>query len=310
MKELWKRVLLPVSIPVIALAVIVFAVLNFSRVLIAVEESNSPGLATMLACILGGLLLGACVYFASREAERRKHNVGGVLALGGVTLLVCGLWGYQAVEVRADAEARHAAENEVGEPVAVVHAFDIGFREKTLALPPGPTVIGYENEGAAPHTFVIEGVSGKLEVGSAGATDKAEFELTPGEFAYFCDVPGHRGAGMEGKLTVAEGAGGGGGGGEGGGAEQVVTVGDSLAFDPATIEAPASPVKITLKATSSLPHSLVVEGVPTFKKLEVAAEGASQTGTLTADPGEYVFFCDLPGHRAAGMQGTIKIGGA
>ena len=33
--------------------------------------------------------------------------------------------------------------------------------------------------------------------------------------------------------------------------------------------------------------------------------GESQTITLNAPPGDYYFFCDIPGHEAAGMFGTV-----
>lgn len=311
MKELWRRVLLPVTIPVAALAVIAFSVLNVSRVLIAIEESNSPGLVTLLASLIAGAIFLSSAYMSTKEAERRKHNSGGILAMSGVVLLVCGLWGYQAIEAR-EGHGEEAGPD-LGEADLVVHAFDLGFDEKTLSAAPGDVVIEYQNKGAQAHTLVFEGgIAGKLEVASKGATDKAAFTFTsPGDYVYFCDIPGHRQAGMEGVLTVAEGGGGGGEGGGGGGAaaaEFVTTVGNTLAFDPAEFTAPAGPVKITMKAAGALAHTLLVDGAPNFKKLSVAKQGDEASGVLEADPGTYAFYCDVPGHRQAGMEGKITIG--
>jgi uncharacterized cupredoxin-like copper-binding protein len=54
------------------------------------------------------------------------------------------------------------------------------------------------------HTFVIENVNGDEVVASAraGETDRGGVELEPGDYTFYCDVPGHRAAGMEGTLTV------------------------------------------------------------------------------------------------------------
>jgi uncharacterized cupredoxin-like copper-binding protein len=51
----------------------------------------------------------------------------------------------------------------------------------------------------------------------------------------------------------------------------------------------------------------VVDGEPNFKKLE-ADPGQTPTETFDAKPGEYVLYCDVPGHRAAGMESKLKVG--
>ena len=108
---------------------------------------------------------------------------------------------------------------------------------------------------------------------------------------------------MEGKLTVAEGLGGG-----GGEAAADVVAKPGLAFDPADIAVPAGPVQVTLRNEDTQLHTLVVEGQPNFKVLETSGKGDSATGTLDVGPGSYVFYCEVPGHRPAGMEGTIRVG--
>jgi uncharacterized cupredoxin-like copper-binding protein len=50
----------------------------------------------------------------------------------------------------------------------------------------------------------------------------------------------------------------------------------------------------------------VVEGAPSFKKLE-ANPGQSPSETFDAKPGTYILFCDVPGHRAAGMETKLTV---
>jgi uncharacterized cupredoxin-like copper-binding protein len=41
----------------------------------------------------------------------------------------------------------------------------------------------------------------------------------------------------------------------------------------------------------------------------VANPGQSLSGTFTAKAGQtYTFYCDVPGHRAAGMETKLKVG--
>ena len=55
-----------------------------------------------------------------------------------------------------------------------------------------------------PHDIAVEGngVDDKGEIVSNGGVSQFEADLKPGEYAFFCSVPGHREGGMEGKLTV------------------------------------------------------------------------------------------------------------
>jgi len=35
--------------------------------------------------------------------------------------------------------------------------------------------------------------------------------------------------------------------------------------------------------------------------------GGSKKLTVTLKPGKYTFYCTIPGHRAAGMEGTLTV---
>jgi plastocyanin len=69
----------------------------------------------------------------------------------------------------------------------------------------GKATINFFNSSSVPHDVAIEDSSGETiaetEVISEG-TDSTTAELKPGKYTYYCSVPGHRQAGMEGTLTV------------------------------------------------------------------------------------------------------------
>jgi uncharacterized cupredoxin-like copper-binding protein len=37
------------------------------------------------------------------------------------------------------------------------------------------------------------------------------------------------------------------------------------------------------------------------------AKGGKSTVTVDLKPGKYTFYCPVPGHRQAGMQGTLTV---
>jgi plastocyanin len=102
----------------------------------------------------------------------------------------------------------------------------------------------------------------------------------------------------------------GGGGGSGykeprGPAQATLTIeGGNFFFDPADSEGPAGVGAIKLESVEGL-HTLVFDDdkVPGFK-LE-AGSGKSDELKVDLKPGRYTIYCDIPGHREGGMEGTI-----
>ncbi len=98
-----------------------------------------------------------------------------------------------------------------------------------------------------------------------------------------------------------------------GGAEAAATTlelaadsGGALAFDKTSLEAPAGEVSIVLTNDSPVPHNVAIEGNGVDAQGEVFS-GGTRTTTATLEPGTYTFYCGVPGHRQAGMEGTLTV---
>jgi plastocyanin len=313
MKEFKERVLLPLLVPLGALAIIVVVVLNISRVLLALEERSGPHTVVAIAVILSAGILYGFTYFSAHGEERSVGSMS-LLSVAGIMIIIAGFIGFDSLQEEAtkrSEEAKAAAEQ--NKPNLTVEAFDLGFKEKELKTGPGKVRIQEINTGATGHTFVIEGVTSgrKLSVPGHDAKDTATFDLQPGTFTYYCDIAGHRQAGMEGKLIVDPSlpipGGEGGAGGAAAGAPVKIDAAD-LSYAPKEATAPAGPIALTLNNIGKIQHTLVVEEDPSFKKLDTQA-GANATGTLNGKAGQtYTLYCDVPGHRAAGMETKLKVG--
>lgn len=97
------------------------------------------------------------------------------------------------------------------------------------------------------------------------------------------------------------------GGGDGGGPTTLEVTGtDGLAFQPAELSAAPGDVAVELTAGEGTRHTFVIEdGEQTVVE---AAAGQTASGTVTLEEGSYTFYCSVPGHRDAGMEGTLTVG--
>jgi plastocyanin len=85
----------------------------------------------------------------------------------------------------------------------------------------------------------------------------------------------------------------------------------SLVFDPDGLEAQPGALSITYENPSAVPHSLALENAQGEVRGEtsVFTNGEESVEISDLPPGEYVFFCTVPGHREAGMEGDLTVGG-
>jgi plastocyanin len=78
------------------------------------------------------------------------------------------------------------------------------YEPSKLTAKAGTVTIDYENPSPVDHSIAIEAGGQTLDESEIGTdtTLTATADLKPGEAVYYCTVPGHREAGMEGSLTV------------------------------------------------------------------------------------------------------------
>jgi plastocyanin len=82
---------------------------------------------------------------------------------------------------------------------------DLAYDQKDVSAKAGSVTIDFQNNESIAHDVAVEDSSG-MQVGATALVSSgsatATVDLTPGTYAFFCTVPGHRQAGMEGTLTV------------------------------------------------------------------------------------------------------------
>jgi plastocyanin/glucose/arabinose dehydrogenase len=79
-----------------------------------------------------------------------------------------------------------------------------------------------------------------------------------------------------------------------------------IAFNPTTLTIPANTdVTVTLNDTGVSPHNFNINAL----NVHSASLTAGQSGTVTvnAAPGTYQYYCAIPGHKEAGMVGTLTV---
>ncbi|GIV01162.1 MAG: hypothetical protein KatS3mg014_2777 [Actinomycetota bacterium] len=111
-------------------------------------------------------------------------------------------------------------------------------------------------------------------------------------------------------TLVLAACGGGGGGGEGGGGggtggQTLSVTATEFKFEPNALQAPAgTDVTISVTDAGTIEHDFTIDEAG----LKIAVKpGETKTGTVNLEAGTYTFYCSVPGHREAGMEGTLTV---
>lgn len=81
-----------------------------------------------------------------------------------------------------------------------------------------------------------------------------------------------------------------------------------LAYTTTSASAKAGKVTIDFNNPQPLTHDVAIEDSSgkEIANTELIAEGEDST-TANLKPGTYTFYCSVPGHREAGMEGTLTV---
>jgi plastocyanin len=95
-----------------------------------------------------------------------------------------------------------------------------------------------------------------------------------------------------------------------GGASTLALVADTsaLAYDTDSLDAEAGEVTIDFDNPAPIEHNVAIddEGGNELAITDTITEGKSSL-TAELEPGTYTFLCTVPGHAAAGMEGTLTV---
>jgi plastocyanin len=152
----------------------------------------------------------------------KKVAVAFALVIASVALVACGSSSSSsstettATETPSESSGAAAGESKTGEAeggsassasTLKIEAAPSGlaYTSKTATAKAGKVTVDFNNPQPLEHDVAIESSSGEM-VGEtelvAEGESSTEVTLKPGTYKFFCTVPGHREAGMEGTLTV------------------------------------------------------------------------------------------------------------
>jgi plastocyanin len=182
------------------LVLVLLVLFSVSRVLLAVPEM----VATFTALAIAGyvLLIGGLIGKYRRVSGRA---LTGGLVVGLVALATAGVVAASAGirDLHPEEEVAPDDEEAVGEIPADAHvwtAVNLSFEDSPQTIPAGEVTIALDNRGNLPHDVTIEGVGTVVEAGG-GEQAWETVTLEPGEYYYYCDVPGHEPQ-MNGTILV------------------------------------------------------------------------------------------------------------
>jgi plastocyanin/mono/diheme cytochrome c family protein len=218
------------------------------------------------------------------------------------------------------------------EDVIEITAPGLAFDPNVVQIPVGGTILLTNDGSGGEHTFVIEGYNDdspvEMPVGETVEWQVPD-DLPPGEYTFYCTIPGHLEAGMVGTITIlpaldsspeagspaaevspeatAPGA------GELPADDEAAAEVELEAFDIGWTQTELTVSKggaITMVNTGSAPHNFAIDGYRNDEVLEdLPVDGEPVTWQVPDDlePGTYTFYCEIPGHRAQGMEGTLTV---
>jgi nitrite reductase (NO-forming) len=112
-------------------------------------------------------------------------------------------------------------------------------------------------------------------------------------------------------VTSLAACGGGGGGSSSGnapvkkGAREIDVTAQNYSFTPSSLDVTSSENVAVVLHSKDQTHDFAIQGKGVI--VEVDGGKTAKGGFQLTKPGKYTFYCSIPGHRAAGMVGSITV---
>ena len=207
------------------------------------------------------------------------------------------------------------------------------FEPAELVLPANSDVtINLTNDGIGTHRFDLDELNVHSGDVASGQSVQLQFNTGgPAEYEYYCSIPGHREGGMVGKMTVTDdpallpqpatdaaepAASPGEGASPAPNQSEPGSTGAATTFDVEMVDIAFTQTELTVPANTEVTINLTNNGVGehnfTIDELGASSDNyaSGQSGSFTfntGEPGSYQFYCSIPGHKEAGMVGTLIV---
>ena len=197
-EALWTRLILPIALPVLAALGVLLWTLNLSRVFIA---GGKTGSLVVVMIVTVAIMAGA----AAMSAMPRMRTTSKLLIVAFALALIvsAGIVTLGPSEEHGEAGAGGYQEPK-GKPVATLEVDalpTLEFQADEFTTKAGINEIKYIDEGGT-HTLLFEDPKFAGFILRVPPDDSGKVDLAKGDYVIFCNIPGHRAAGMEATVTV------------------------------------------------------------------------------------------------------------
>jgi hypothetical protein len=197
-EALWTRLILPFALPILAALGVLLWTLNLSRVFIAGGKTGS--LVTVMLVTVS-IMAGA----AAMSAMPRLRTTSKLLIVAFAIALIVSAGIITLGPSQEHGEAAGGGYQEPkGAPVATVEVDalpTLEFQATEFTTTAGINEIKYLDKGGT-HTLVFEDPKFAGFILEVPPDDSGKVDLAKGDYVIFCNIPGHRAAGMEATLTA------------------------------------------------------------------------------------------------------------
>jgi plastocyanin len=197
-EALWTRLILPLALPILSIIAVLVWALNISRAFLAGGKTG----ALVIICIVLVAIMGGAAMMSAAPRMRTSSKL--LFVAAAFTLIVSA--GFISL---GPSEAHEAAVDAgfvepKGPAVATVEVDalpTLKFQATEFTTKPGINEMKYVDKGGT-HTLVFEEPELAGFIINVPPTSSKKVELKAGSYTIFCNIPGHRAAGMEAALTV------------------------------------------------------------------------------------------------------------